>query len=118
MTSKTTITARTCTRCDQPFPVAIESDRDVCARCIVDNKEVILKKRECGWTYQAIANLIGMSRQRVHQIVNKENYCLSKNKRRRELYRYARMKGFTSQESNSLKGGSKKIIDQLVVENG
>ncbi|MBT9148167.1 MAG: hypothetical protein DDT32_01937 [Syntrophomonadaceae bacterium] len=35
MTSKTTlITTRTCTRCGQPFLVAIESDRDICAICL------------------------------------------------------------------------------------
>ncbi|MBT9148505.1 MAG: hypothetical protein DDT32_02279 [Syntrophomonadaceae bacterium] len=35
MMDKTTlITTRTCTRCGQPFLVAIESDRDICAICL------------------------------------------------------------------------------------
>ncbi|MBT9160669.1 MAG: hypothetical protein DDT26_01958 [Dehalococcoidia bacterium] len=83
----------------------------------VDNKEAMLKMREWGWTYQAIANLIGISRQRVHQILNgNEKYRTSKNKRWRERYRYARIKGFTSQEATNLKSRSKKIIDQLAKE--
>ncbi|MBT9133113.1 MAG: hypothetical protein DDT33_01644 [Firmicutes bacterium] len=81
----------------------------------MNRKETILKMREQGQTYQAIANLIGISRQRVHQLVlvNKENYRLLRNKRLREHYRYAKMKGFTSQEAMNFKGNSKKTIDQL-----
>ncbi len=83
----------------------------------MDRKEAIFKMRDQGWTYQAIANLIGISRQRVHQILNgNEKYRTSKNKRWRERYRYARIKGFTSQEATNLKSRSKKIIDQLAVE--
>ncbi|MBT9161144.1 MAG: hypothetical protein DDT26_02445 [Dehalococcoidia bacterium] len=43
MDKPTLITARTCTRCGQPFLVAIASDRDICAICL-RKKELKEKK--------------------------------------------------------------------------